>query len=127
MAAYSFVDNLFTFGSSPANAVEVFEKVEAALKNHWCLSISDDSKEVLACNNSPFPPVSDERWKPVQKLQALGHILDSDGGIQSDFTETRKHMWAAFFRSHGRSMRMTDINPQQRFLTSCIKSIAAAK
>ena len=105
----------------------MFSYIEKHLSTEWGLRISANTKEVLACKNFETRPVDDKDWKHVSSFSALGHVLDDDGGIRSDFDHTCRLMWAAFFRTHGKALKLSSIEAQANFLRACIRSIAAAR
>ena len=97
----TFVDNLFAFCDSAANAEKQLDLVAAALAECWDLRIKDGSRQFMACHGSTNEPLSVHTWQRTSEFAALGHIISSDGGVSACFRHTQRLLWKSFFANAG--------------------------
>ena len=98
LTLYTYVDNCFAAARSCHAVTEMLDDVEQFLSTEWGLSIKPSSRLVMVPHRSPDASVKDpEKYPIVENMKVLGHILQSDGGVNLCFDNTVNQMWRAFY------------------------------
>ena len=96
----TWVDNLFSFSRTIANAVEILLIVERVLVSRWNLAIKQGSRAVVCSAGNMGVPYSPE-WPILESVKILGHIVSGTGSINDDWKECSRMLWASFWRNNG--------------------------
>ena len=97
----SWIDNVFTFSSSLSQAVTMQETFEAHISRKWGLQIKPSSRRILVCKGSGASSPDHEKWPIVCNMNVLGHVVQNDSGIRSDWRKTKLGLWKCFWGSCG--------------------------
>ena len=97
----TFVDNLFAFSISSADAVRQLDLIAEELSETWSLKIKAGSRQWMACRGSTSAPWSTHSWEEMIDFLALGHVISYDGGSYAFLERTRKLVWKSFFSNAG--------------------------
>ena len=98
ISAASFVDNIFAAGRSATAVACILDDATNFLRQSWRLSIKPDSRAILqvsGADSDDFPP----HWPRTNCFPGLGHLISSDGSISDCWQNTKRQMWAAFWRN----------------------------
>ena len=111
----TWIDTIFTFSMSAFGAVDLLKRLEHCLGSRWGLAFKSGSTSVLPCrvplNHATDPQgTACEKWPEVDCMNVLGHIIQDDAGIRSDWNRTRNCMWASFWVNVG-SKHVRNIEP----------------
>ena len=126
----SFVDNVYSTGSTAVDAVAVLKDLELFLNNKWRLHFGEDSKEMLpteGCIIEPHVLNGLLGWTLKRSMRCLGQILASNGSIEEDFSHAKTCMWASFWANFGPALRRAPKHAKLRFLQGCVRPIASFK
>ena len=82
----TYIDNLFSSSSSMSGAIQIIEEAGEYLLQHWALKRKPGSKHVLVARGAEIDLLS-------ERFPALGHIIDSAGGIGPCWNNTKQAMW----------------------------------
>jgi len=97
----TWIDNLFSFSMSLRHAIEILEDIELYIHTKWKLEIKTSSRCTLVCRGSPEQPSDPLRWPLQTTMNVLGHCLQNDGGIMSDWNSTKTVFWGCFWKNAG--------------------------
>ena len=126
----SFVDNVYSTGRTPADAIGILEDLELQLGNKWRLHFGHDSKEILPTTGCDVHDLSAHvlsTWPPKSTMKCLGHIISANGSIENDFKHAKASMWGAFWANFRPGLRKAPSRAKLRFIQTCIKPVAAFK
>ena len=93
----TYVDNIFSAGSSLKGAIAILEDFEAHLHSVWDLQIKPSSRSCLVPRGSTEAPYNLEKWPLSAEFHALGHALQDNGSTQTCWQRTSRSMWKAYF------------------------------
>ena len=103
LSAASWVDNLFTVSASTFGSEVMMEAIRAHLWQRWELELKPGSGTTIAAKGQQHCPPVEPFYRRVQSLEAMGHIIERDGGSHSCRAAAEPRLWAAWFRSGGSS------------------------
>ena len=93
----TYVDNIYSAGSSMRNAINILEDFATHLKNVWRLEIKPNSRLCCAPCGSTETPDDPGRWVQRAQFPVLVHVLSDNGATHACWTATRRAMLRAFF------------------------------
>eukprot|EP00746_Dinoflagellata_sp_MGD_P142543 gnl/MRDRNA2_/MRDRNA2_75497_c0_seq1.p1 gnl/MRDRNA2_/MRDRNA2_75497_c0~~gnl/MRDRNA2_/MRDRNA2_75497_c0_seq1.p1 ORF type:complete len:331 (+),score=52.39 gnl/MRDRNA2_/MRDRNA2_75497_c0_seq1:1030-2022(+) len=97
LTAQTYVDNVYSAGSSPDNAVAVLDDFEDQLRLLWGNEFKADSRKLLTPKGSKQRHAVGSKWRIVEDFECLGTCLQHDGETHRAWTQARSSMWRAFF------------------------------
>ena len=96
------MDIVYAAGKSCFAVSTIVDDAEDFLSTQWELVFKLASRLVMAPAAADDTPVSDStRWPVVQSMEALGHVLEHDGAIETCFNRSCNNAWKAFFANCG--------------------------
>jgi hypothetical protein len=84
----SWVDNIYMASMDAAGAIWLGEHFEDHIMEVWDLRLKPSSKEVLVCRGSEH--AINDKWKQVQAMAILGHIIEDDGAVRMSWEVTKR-------------------------------------
>ena len=112
LMACSWVDNIYSAGSSAWSAIQILEDIEDQLCDNWHLEIITSSRSCMVAEGGDAQSPHPEKWPVTTTFDCLGHTLQHDGGIRACVNNAKKSCWRAFwsnFSSKGsRQLSMRD-------------------
>ena len=93
----TYVDNIYSAGSSLAGAITILEDFEAQLNKEWGLQIKPASRSCIVPRGSTEFSYDSGKWPLCSEFNTLGHILQDNGSTRSCWINTSRSMWKAYF------------------------------
>jgi len=127
LALATYVDNIFSAGTSAEDAVAILKDCEHHLFQSWNLKIGADSKTFMCSRGCLTPQPDTIAWAHSygDTFAALGHILGDNGRITPCVSHTLSNMWRAFYGNFGKSMRKAPLHIKLGQLKRCVLPIAS--
>ena len=121
----SWVDNLFTFSSSPQKAIDMLVAMEHWLSVDWGLKYKSCSKMILLPRGASIREVTNHSYKRVSVLPVLGHQISDNASLAPDWNATRSSLWKAFWANAGsKCVRCAHIDQKMRLIERAVTSVA---
>jgi hypothetical protein len=120
----TYIDNIFTFSTGTAGAIQMAQAVADRLLQRLRLQIKDGGRAVISSDPDDKP--EDANWSFTHTLAPLGHLVHWKCSVWPSIHKTVAQMWGIFFkRFRERRLKHLDISARCRLLSQHVEPILA--